>query len=88
MTKKMDPELFNNLKTVTSMAIAKLQDPNTFCTAQSQGGDVPGQIGLEGGERGPASTEKPKLSELLKQAQEAHKERDRILKEMEESNNY
>ena len=91
LTKKMDPQLYKQITTIAGVYLNKIKDPNAFCpTGEAQttqaGQNVQGRGTASDGSVGGVIDENAKLSDLVKQAQEAHKERDRILKE--NSNNY
>ena len=75
-TKKMDPELYQLLKTGTQMAVQQLSMKNTMASTDCM---------TDGSGRSPASIpegKQPNMKELLEQAKKAQKEREEFFKEM------
>lgn len=79
MTKEMSPEFYKKVISTASVHIDKIKDPSKYCQSGSQV-----TSNQERHARGVAS-ENPQFGELIRQAQDARKEHNKILKEMENS---
>ena len=83
MTKKLQPEFFNQVVEVAGIQLERLKDPAVFCAAYNQHfKDSPGQD-----QRNPANNQSD-FAEVVRQAQKAAAEREKVLREMEGKREY